>query len=182
MKAIDKIRKIPIANMAIFFGAGISKEPPSSLPIGRDLLKKVLRLIDVDKKYGTQIINSIIHKPTSMERIFSAMNEAFDNNVKKIYSCLNHKEPGDPRTFNKNHIYLCDLAKNGASLITTNQDLFIEDASKKLTTLNSIILKKHIRKDWNYLKLHGSLRITEISCCSFRKNKCSFSLEKKASG
>lgn len=142
---IDLINEKP-SELVFFTGAGISCDPPSSLPLANEVK---LALIDAICKEGKKTsINQFYKyyqkkieeylKNILMESVFEIIrlrSEELDviKMIKKIFST---------EKTNRNHIFLSRLLKKGCNVITSNFDILIEKASnfkKKILHLHGLL-------------------------------------------
>lgn len=121
--------------IAILCGAGISYSPPSNLPTGNALKKKILwQLLDCNS--GKKIRKKIFNKTDNiLDRILNYQFEYFmstlNNNIPIVDSIVTLYQKGLP---NLTHSFIAQLLINGYSsmVLTTNFDTKIEEAVKQL--------------------------------------------------
>lgn len=122
------------ARLVFFTGAGISRNPPSSLPLARDVKLQLIKAIcngddnpcishfyRLHKHRISTLLQNI-----SMESIFEILRVRSQLNVIKLVTKLfGATEPNDTHTF------LARLLKAGCTVVTTNFDLLIEEALRR---------------------------------------------------
>lgn len=155
---ISQLMAAEASQLLVFFGAGISREYPSGMPVGRELLQHLLNDLDDGELLRAEIRARLVDEPTSMERILSAMNDGFGHRIRDVYGCIDHRGAGDSREPNRNHAWLVELLRSGAVLATTNQDLLLECAAADAgVTIHRAATKSEFSIKTNYIKLHGSI-------------------------
>ena len=154
--------------IAVFAGAGISKEAPSNLPSWWDYNKYVLEAIQKEAStvftsdkplYSSEKMLETLPVTSISDVLFTCgMGEIYFNMV----SCLEGSRP------NMNHFILANMAKNGylACIVTTNFDTLIEQAFDGLKVPYKVLLNE---EDYTIdareeicliVKLHGSVNST----------------------
>lgn len=123
------VERIGIEEVAIFCGAGISKNPPSNLPLARDLRKSIVEsLIDVnifEEEVRRKLEGGLGER--GIRYPLEAFLQTVDANAPFIDTLIEIYRLGKP---NKNHVLFSELMKNGyvKEIMTTNFDTKIEEA------------------------------------------------------
>ena len=154
--------------IAVFAGAGISKEAPANLPSWWDYNKCVLEAIQQEALTVFTSDKPIYSSEKMLETlpVTSISDVLFTCGLGEIYfnmvSCLEGTRP------NMNHFILANMAKNGylACVVTTNFDTLIEQAFDELMVPYKVLLNE---EDYTVdfkeeicliVKLHGSVNST----------------------
>ena len=170
--AVQELKKAKPNELVIFVGAGISKDPPSSCPLSKELMG---RAIDSAKKAhsGLADFHSFINCRTKRIKTELFCQILHSNLREDFFAFLDILNMGMP---NSNHLNIAYIASEYKTpiILTTNFDTYIE---KALDTLDKVGFKyklhvnsapRRLRKSLNnkgpeeiYLpvvvKLHGSL-------------------------
>ncbi len=146
-----------ISEITFFVGAGISSNPPSSLPLAKDVKLALLESLckstpktcidqfyDKNKKEIEGLLENIL-----MESIFEIIMRRMPNNGKFVTQMI--KEVFNGKNPNNNHVFLARLIKTGCYVITTNFDMLIEEAVKRDPACNFNQLRHKI------MHVHGSI-------------------------
>jgi len=129
------IKDLEIGELAIFCGAGISKN--SGLPLANELKLSILQKLNLTPDEINKLMNSNIPFESFMEII----SEATD--ISKILEIF---EQGKP---NKTHLLIAKLAKMGIikTIVTTNFDILIEKAFEQEGLRENIDFKRYFVED-----------------------------------
>ncbi|MBN2155460.1 MAG: tetratricopeptide repeat protein, partial [Candidatus Lokiarchaeota archaeon] len=142
-------------------GAGISRDPPSNLPLGREMMEVIIRYTcaesEVEKILGLENLR--------FEQLVEIVRDYLDPELKLIdYYGLCDKP-------NTNHFFLVEMMKRGHYVLTTNFDCLIEHAlmqskvkkNRNLPVITEEDFKKYsdvpkvVRKGYfPVYKIHGS--------------------------
>ncbi len=151
--------------IAVFAGAGISKEAPSNLPSWWDYNKHVLEAIQKEAStvftsdkpfYSSEKMLETLPVTSISDVLFTCgFGEIYFNMV----SCLEGTRP------NMNHFILANMAKNGylACVVTTNFDTLIEQAFDELKAPYKVLVNEEdytigVKEEICLIvKLHGSV-------------------------
>ncbi|MEM2100282.1 MAG: hypothetical protein QXP45_02970 [Thermoproteota archaeon] len=123
------VERIGIEEVAIFCGAGVSKNPPSNLPLARDLRRSIVEsLIDVnifEEEVRRKLEGGLGER--GIRYPLEAFLQTVDANAPFIDTLIEIYRLGKP---NKNHVLFSELMKNGyvKEIMTTNFDTKIEEA------------------------------------------------------
>lgn len=116
------------SNLTILAGAGISKVPPSNLPLGNDIKDYLISLITADPALATHrsnILSSAKYKKLIPELIFQPLYETLEAKMYAAFDIL------DTNAYNQVHEVLAWLGVHKkARLYTTNFDLLIEKSAR----------------------------------------------------
>jgi NAD-dependent SIR2 family protein deacetylase/tetratricopeptide (TPR) repeat protein len=132
--------------VAIFVGAGISKD--SGLPLASDLMRTILKELALEGEIIDDVLNSNIP--------FEAFMESFSFfELEKLFDLFLQGEP------NVNHFLIGRLVKEGCinSIMTTNFDILLEKAFKKVGLTNDKYGVHHVEDDLTPRRLGGDSRV-----------------------
>jgi tetratricopeptide (TPR) repeat protein len=150
-------------DLVFFVGAGISNDPPSSLPLFGGLTERVIKALCGDelKDELESILSVLSTKPVRPEVLFQIMvEEEIGDNALEPLNILKSDKP------NQNHFFLARaIVDYGNFVITTNQDSLIEEACKRLKReFKSVYFDENgFERWWNnkekgcIFKFHGTL-------------------------
>ncbi|KFC19317.1 tetratricopeptide repeat protein [Chryseobacterium sp. FH1] len=159
--------KLQNKEVAIFCGAGISYN--SGLPLVNNLLKYILKVIDVNENDSKILLNSNLP--------FEAFIQTLSNET-NIDDILNIFTKGQP---NDSHQLIALLIKLGfvKNIITTNFDTLIEDALLEMKLINSTHYhvfscdEEFKNIDWN----DGNVKLIKIHGCISNKKEVEITLD-----
>lgn len=150
----ELVKLIEKQKLAVFYGAGISINPPSNLPSGAMLRKTIVKkLIDVDLLEDETRIrleegvvkreHVVYNKFGELHYPFEAFIQTLDSNAPIIDTILEIYSKGEP---NKNHILLAELIKKGylKNVLTTNFEVKIEEALERPCLSGDKIWKREV--------------------------------------
>ncbi len=116
--------------LAVFCGAGISMDPPTSLPSWRALTDAMLDAVGEasGEPSGQSFAKNVKEAQLPPELIAGKLQDIFGD---EFFNSLDVLKTGEP---NLNHLYLASLAKTGylPVIVTANFDTFIEKALRAL--------------------------------------------------
>jgi hypothetical protein len=114
-------------SLSLLVGAGISKIPPSSTPLGNEIKDQLIELITADirlRHHRSRIFDSKYYIQQIPELIFQPIYENIKEKIFTIYSTLSTTR------FNDIHAYIASLSiQVGVPIYTTNFDELIEIAA-----------------------------------------------------
>lgn len=116
-------------NLTFLVGAGCSRDPPSCLPTGREMMNSIIQYTCSESEI--EKIKNI--KELRFESLVEIVRDRFDSQLKII------DYYGECSTPNLQHYYFAEMAKKGHMVMTTNFDFLIEYA-----LLNSNISQENI--------------------------------------
>ena len=110
--------------LSLFLGAGISKNPPSNLPLANEIRNRVLKKLFADEQLDAGTLSRFESYP------FEAFVQVIAENSNFLDYLITMYEMGEP---NKNHMFVAKLVKEGyvRGILTTNFDLQLEKALRK---------------------------------------------------
>ncbi len=180
--AVEEIKKIPRSEWVIWVGAGVSFLSPSNLPLGDALTDFSLRqafgeevFLELEKIWPkaknyleTNAKLKNISKKPRLESILNIVNEVEEKSRDLEFSFMNGFKGFKDAPFNRNHLCLASFLAQGATIITCNFDLCIENAYAVLQFGKDNLIKKNhgpvilyeserdpkVGKIWHY---HGSV-------------------------
>lgn len=144
--------------LAFLVGAGISADPPSTLPLAKDLCRRLLKLVAPNDPH---VVSELWQRleTVRLERILSVV----ERSVR--LSCLSILHSTRP---NSNHVLLARAIENGAIVFTTNFDTLIEQARHGNWPVRRTPSELRSRTDVGMgsssgclVKLHGSVELLE---------------------
>jgi tetratricopeptide (TPR) repeat protein len=145
-------------NRLVFFvGSGISAEPPTCFPLGKDLRWLVLDGLGFSE-LGLKA-ELMTKRDISLELTLGLASRFLGPKVTDIFKVLELR-PNDQRMFNRNHYFVPRLA---SIILTTNQDHLIEDscACVRPVPLKPVVTERQFEayqgEDGVLIKIHGSV-------------------------
>lgn len=149
-------------SLSLFIGAGISCDPPASLPLAKQLVNSILWNLcnnHIFSEHEKQIFQSIIDdmRPEILVSILFDILEEETYTPIKLFNCA---------APNTNHFSIANLAlkEHLACLVTTNFDLALEHALNELGCQWRLFVTEDEFEKWDgsfhplpLFKLHGSL-------------------------
>ncbi|WP_372366857.1 tetratricopeptide repeat protein [Candidatus Uabimicrobium sp. HlEnr_7] len=110
--------------LALFIGAGVSIDAPSSIPDWRRLIDEIVRALATYSSELKNIDKEIIDAQIAPEVISQILYESIGEKYLSAFDVLKNRKP------NHHHIYLAKLAKSGhvSFYVTANLDTCLEDA------------------------------------------------------
>ena len=140
----------------VFSGAGISFDPPSSVPTAADLMKGVFSLFREHKENRPYTKGLFKGKNLRFETFLAVLQDYCDPNLMIL------KSIGETRVPNPNHFICAQLVELGWHHITCNFDTLIEDAAKLLKINIPTLVYDSDFSNWDgrstICKIHGSFR------------------------
>ncbi|MGE0431827.1 MAG: tetratricopeptide repeat protein [Planctomycetota bacterium] len=151
--------------LAVFCGAGISMDRPTSLPSWRELTNGMLDAIaEASQEAAGQSYARMLKEAwLPPEMIAQKLHDVFGN---EFFDSLDVLKTGEP---NLNHLYLAALAKTGRvpAIVTANFDTFIEKALRALEVPHKVYRRDEEFADWvknpppqgtvTLIKIHGCI-------------------------
>lgn len=177
---IYRIKEYPINKLVFWLGAGIDRDSPTELPLGRELTDDILERT-CGKELGDRIlkewknsrnrINEIMNKNIHfdeyprLETILEAV-RMFEDNLSVDNTVLSGLKSFADAPPNSNHYILAEMLHQGANIVTTNYDscipkayneLFLQDGDKMLlyNDDNVWIYKSEEKSVGGIYHLHG---------------------------
>jgi tetratricopeptide (TPR) repeat protein len=159
------LKELRRGNVAFLVGAGVSRPPPSNLPLGGDLVNLMVdaltRRAEISNPRRASVIN-LISSRLRPEVIFDVLFAEIGTICFRVLRCLGQGEP------NYIHYFLAAMLRRGNDVLTTNYDVQIERASADsgLVIQRAIsrgAFRKAAKRSSNNVgvlyKLHGSLKL-----------------------
>lgn len=145
-------------DIIVLCGAGVSYDSPTNIPTVNSFIQSLLDELLVTTSFSLEDMenfNKDNHKPR-FELLIDELARTLDTKlaVSKIFSTPSH---------NKNHLFLAKMLKDGSTIVTTNFDTCIENASKvktrKLVFKGADISNRDSLniKNYNLIKPHGCI-------------------------
>lgn len=164
---IEICERIKFCKTAIFCGAGISYN--SGLPLANDLIKYILKILNVEESDAELILNSNLP--------FEAFIEILKNEV-NIDCILDIFDKGAPNT---NHEFIASLVNKGLikTILTTNFDRLIEKSLFKIGLTQGIHYKVYsTEKEFGELDWESDIvKIIKIHGCITNKKEMAITLK-----
>jgi hypothetical protein len=177
MRLIDTISRYPVSSWIIWSGAGISRAAPSLLPLGNTLTEFILVAtcgIRVAKRIfstwssANRIIGQACRSVSvsgpftpmplgefpRLEAVLGEISEVESHTRSGGFNFLQGFSGFVQSPFNRNHWRIACLLGAGATVITTNFDLCIEDAYRALHP-GDMLVRKRIGNSYRYRSLHN---------------------------
>lgn len=143
----DLISDFPADRLIIWAGAGVSYPRPSSLPLGIPLTEFALRQCcggtvasrvlelwgEVNRLVGTAANPAPLGTAPRLESVLGDIDDVRDHAADFQFDFLRGFRAFAAAPFNQNHLFIADLIRSGASIVTTNFDACIEEAYRWLT-------------------------------------------------
>lgn len=130
-----------LRRLAVLAGAGISRNPPSSLPLANDLklyiVEKICSAANIARFYGVRLGQEGDISKKIKSYPLEAMIEHISRNHEILSALAELFKTGSP---NKNHNLIARLVQKGflREVLTTNFDLLIEDALKNINSSKGV--------------------------------------------
>lgn len=175
MRLIDMISRYPVSRWLIWAGAGISRAEPSLLPLGKTLTEftlvttcgiQVARRICSVWSSANRIIGQAsrfvlgpltpmpLDEYPRLEAVLGEISEVESHTRLVGFSFLQGFSGFAQTPFNRNHWRIACLLGAGATVITTNFDLCIEDAYRALHP-GDMFVRKRIGNTYRYRSRHN---------------------------
>jgi tetratricopeptide (TPR) repeat protein len=139
-------------------GAGISHQHPSNLPLAKEIIRRILNVLNIDDKLKQNIETSIAANELRFEQFIEKLKSSYDHDLHILDILAACDAP------NAIHSFLASSLKHGHNVFTTNFDLLIERAAKRMgipvkTIFDdaSFLVKEFDADTLPIWKLHGSL-------------------------
>lgn len=147
MNFLSLITSYPINRWIIWVGAGISSREPTLLPLGLsltdfalqeccgDAVQNRIRLLwdEANKIIATDRNGAPLGVRPRLESILGDIDEVGRQAINSEFDFLRGFKAFTTAPFNENHLYVAELLRQGATILTTNFDTCIEAAYKYLS-------------------------------------------------
>ena len=184
-KLVDHLHR---RELAVFCGAGISMDPPTSLPSWRALTNGMLDAIAEasQEAAGTSFAVALKQALLPPEMIAQKLHDVFGN---EFFDSLDVLKTGEP---NLNHLYLAALAKTGRvpAIVTANFDTFIEKALRALEVPHKVYRRDEEFADWvknpppagtvTLIKIHGCIEAKDTIIATLKDTGRGLATAKKS--
>jgi hypothetical protein len=171
--------------LSLWVGAGISRDPPSALPLANELKSFLLSEICQDGTLGDFHQQRLLNGKDIGETLGKYPLEAFIESLSTSHDVLSMMSAvfssGSP---NKNHFLLARLAKGGlvSEILTTNFDLLIERALEQLGCAKGKDFEVHITEaDFLQRSFHCRIALSKIHGSAHDKESMRITLSQVSS-